>query len=161
MTVQDLLPEPVSFAMELLIRSDEPDKVQEGYSRLKALADGGDMAAAACLGYAYQFDHFDFYDLDACREYLQKAVEAENIIGQYYLGMMLYMGEKPFAEDKVYGKWLLDQARNAGLKDANIFWDNIYRKLTPKEARKMVRKARLVLFWEAIKKPFRRRADDE
>lgn len=161
MSIKDLLSDPVTEAMELLFQSDKQNAVRDGYKQLKALSDDGDMTAAACLGYAYQFDHFDFYDLDACREYLQKAVEAENIIGQYYLGMMLYMGEKPFAEDKVYGKWLLDQARNAGLKDANIFWDNFHRKLTPKEARKMVRKARLVLFWEAIKKPFRRRADDE
>ena len=70
--------------------------------------------------------------------------------------MMLFLGEKPFQEDRVYGKWLLDQAGKAGVHDALRFKDNIYKDLTPNEARKMLRKSYLVLILEKIKSPFRR-----
>ena len=156
MKIQDILPEPVSAAINLLFRSDEPDKEQEGHKQLKTLANGGDMFAAACLGYACQFEHFDFYDLDACKEHLQKSADAGNPLGQYYLGMMLYMGEKPFEEDKILGNYYLNLAETAGIEDARKLRDNLHKKLTPEEARKMMRKAKLVLFWETIKEPFQR-----
>ena len=155
MKLLDLLPQPVAAAMELLFQCDDPEKMNEGYNQLKAHADEGDMYATACLGYAYQFDHFDFYNLEACKEYLEKAADAGNPLGQYYLGMMLYTGEKPFEEDKVLGNYYLNQAEAAGIEDAKILRDNLHKKLTPEEARKMIRKARLVLFWEEIKDLFR------
>ena len=156
MEFQDLLPQPVAAAIELLFQGDDPDKMNEGHNQLKALADGGDMFAAACLGYAFQFEHFDFYDLDVCKEYLQKSADAGNPLGQYYLGMMLYMGEKPFEIDKILGNFYLNQAEAAGVDDARKLRDNLHREISPEEAKKMVRKAKLVLFWEKIKESFRR-----
>lgn len=154
MNTLDLLPKPVYAAMELLM-SDEPEKIDEGYNQLKTLADNGDMTAAACVGYASQFDHLNHYDLEACREYLQKSANADNPIGQYYLGMMLFSGDKPFQQDKVHGKWLLDQAEKSGIEDATRFKKCMYWKPTRKEARRMVLKSSLILVWEKIKHPFR------
>ena len=153
MNTIDQLPEPVASALELLFQTDDPDMIDKGYNQLKTLADGGDMTAAACLGYASQFEHIH-YDLEICKTYLQMSANANNPLGQYYLGTMLFLGEEPFGEDKILGKWMIYQAEKAGIQEATIFKDNCNRKLAPEEARKMVIKASLSLIWEKIKHPF-------
>lgn len=153
MNALDQLPKPVASALELLFQTDDPVMIDKGYNQLKTLADGGDMTAAACLGYASQFEHIR-YDLELCKKYLTMSADANNPLGQYYLGTMLFLGEEPFKEDKILGKWMIDQAEKAGIQDATKFKENWNRKLTPDEARKMVFKATLSLIWEKIKHPF-------
>lgn len=118
------------------------------------------MTAAAYLGDACRFEHIGHYDLERCREYLEKSAGAGNPMGQYFLGSMLMCGEAPFTEDKVYGKWLLEEAKKGGGEDAGRLLENLYTKMTTAEAKRMLKKSSRKLFflnlWETIKKPFKR-----
>lgn len=121
---------------------------------LQKLADAGDMTAAAHLGYASQFKHLGHYDLDRCRNYLEESAMSGNSMGMYFLGMMLMKGEPPFDQDKIQGKWLLE---NAGCPEADQFLKDWYREeMTISDAGKMMVKSGIRLsllnLWERLKK---------
>jgi TPR repeat protein len=88
--------------------------------------------------------------LDKCREFLENAVAADDPTGQFFLGSMLMCGDAPFKEDKVRGRWLLEESMKAGNKDAEQFLATWDMKMTPQEAKKMLLKSGLKLLWERI-----------
>lgn len=73
---------------------------------------------------------------------------------------MLMTGEAPFKEDKVYGKWLLEEAKKGGVDDAGKLLDCLYMEMSPEDAKRMLGESGRKLFflnlWEVIKKPFKR-----
>ena len=124
------------------------------------MADSGDMTAAAYLGDSCRFRHLGHYDLEMCRQYLEMSVAAGNPQGQFFLGSMLMTGDVPFKEDKVYGKWLLEEAKKGGVEDAGKLLDCLYMEMSTEDAKRMLKKSGRKLFfinlWEAIKKQFKR-----
>jgi len=140
----------IQHALDLLDQTEDREQIDAGFRMLQKMADNGDMTAAAHLGYAYQFRHLGHFDLDLCREYLEKAVAADDPTGQYFLGSMLMCGDAPFQEDKVRGRWLLEESKKTGNKDAEQFLATWDMKMTPQEAKKMLLKSRLKLLWERI-----------
>ena len=147
-------------ALDLLDQTEDQGTIDAGFEMLREMADNGDMTAAAHLGYAYQFRHLGHYNLDLCREYLEKAVAADDPVGQFFLGSMLMTGDAPFKEDKVYGKWLLEEAKKGGVDDAGKLLDCLYMEMSTEDAKRMLKKSGRKLFflnlWEAIKKPFKK-----
>ena len=152
--MKDQTYDPVAAALRLLCQTDDQFKIDVGFRELKDLADAGDMTAAAHFGYASQFEHLGHYDLDACREYLEKSADAENSWGQYYLGSMLFYGEAPFEEDKIYGNSLVNKAAKAGNPAAQEFMEGRYRQVSLEDLQKLIRKPWWKRFLEGIKHPF-------
>ena len=136
--------------LDLLDQTEDQGKIDAGFEMLHDMADGGDMTAAAHLGNAYQFRHLGHYNLELCREYLEKAVAAGDSLGQYFLGSMLMCGDAPFQEDKVRGRWLLEESKKAGNKDADKFLETWYMEITPQDAKNMLVKSGLKLMWERL-----------
>ena len=141
-------------ALDLLDQTEDQGTIDAGFEMLREMADNGDMTAAAHLGYAYQFRHLGHYNLDLCREYLEKAVAADDPVGQFFLGSMLMTGDAPFKEDKVYGKWLLEEAKKGGVEDAGKLLDCLYMEMSTADAKRMLGESGRKLFflnlWEAI-----------
>lgn len=137
----------VGKAYKLLCDTDDRESVDRGYYAMKELADNGDMQAAAYVGFASQFEHIGHYNLDTCKEYLDKACNAGNPLAQYYVGSMMLFGEKPFAQDTVYGKWLLEQAADSGNENAKKILKHRYSTLSPEEVRSMFIKSSIKLFF--------------
>ena len=146
-------------ALNLLVQTESQEKIDEGFRLLQELTDAGDMTAAAYLGDSCRFKHLGHYDLEMCRQYLEMSVAAGNPQGQFFLGSMLMTGDAPFKEDKVYGKWLLEEAKKAGVSDAGKLLDCLYMEMSTNEAKRMLKKSEWKLFflnlWETIKKPFK------
>ena len=151
----------IQEAFKLICQTGHPDQQERGFTRLKDMADAGDMEAAAIVGFSCQFEHIGHYDLDMCREYLDKAVEASNPKAQYYKGSMLLDGLAPYEKDPVMGKWLIQQAAEKGDEEAIQLLDNRFRDRTPEEIAKMFRKSAFSLMlwdiWDFIRSPFKRR----
>ena len=88
------------------------------------------------------------------------SVAAGNPQGQFFLGSLLMIGDAPFKEDKVYGKWLLEDAKKGGVEDAGKLLDCLYMEMSTEDAKRMLKKSGRKLFflnlWEEIKKPFKR-----
>ena len=147
-------------ALDLLVQTESQEKIDEGFRLLQELSDSGDMTAAAYLGDSCRFRHLGHYDLEMCRQYLEMSVAAGNPQGQFFLGSMLMTGEAPFKEDKVYGKWLLEEAKKAGVSDAGKLLDCLYTGMSKEDAKRMLGESGRKLFflnlWEAMKKPFKR-----
>ena len=125
----------IQQALDLLDQTEDQEQIDAGFEMLHEMADNGDMTAAAHLGYAYQFRHLGHFDLDKCREFLEKAVAADDPTGQYFLGSMLMCGDAPFQEDKVRGRCLLEESKKAGNKDAEQFLATWDMEMTPQEAK--------------------------
>lgn len=146
-------------ALDLLSQTQDQEKVDAGFESLLKIADSGDMTAAAYIGDASRFEHIGHYDLDRCKEYLEKSAGAGNPMGQYFLGAMLMCGEAPFQEDKFQGKWLLEEAKKAENEDAGRLLESLYKKMSTEDAVTMFKKSLRKLFWldlwESIKKPFK------
>lgn len=146
-------------ALNLLVQTESQEKIDEGFRLLQELTDAGDMTAAAYLGDSCRFKHLGHYDLEMCRQYLEMSVAAGNPQGQFFLGSMLMTGDAPFKEDKVYGKWLLEEAKKGGVEDAGKLLDCLYMEMSTNEAKRMLKKSEWKLFflnlWETIKKPFK------
>ena len=147
-------------ALNLLVQTESQEKIDEGFRLLQELTDAGDMTAAAYLGDSCRFKHLGHYDLEMCRQYLEMSGTAGNPQGQFFLGSMLMTGEAPFKEDKVYGKWLLEEAKKGGVEDAGKLLDCLYMEMSTEDAKRMLKKSGRKLFflnlWEEIKKPFKR-----
>ena len=142
-------------ALDLLRQTDNREAVDCGFDMLLKLADEGDSTAAAHVGYASQFEHLGHYNLERCKEYLEKSVAANDSTGQFFLASMLMCGDAPFHEDKVYGKWLLEESKKGGNKDAENFLKAWYTELTQEEAKKMLVKSTLIIMWENVLDLFR------
>ena len=142
-------------ALDLLSQTQDQEKVDAGFDSLLKMADSGDMTAAAYLGDSCRFRHLGHYDLEMCRRCLEMSVAAGNPQGQFFLGSLLMTGDAPFKEDKVYGKWLLEEAKKGGVEDAGKLLDCLYMEVSSQEAKKMLVKSRRKLFflnlWERIK----------
>ena len=149
---------PLDDALNRLCQTGEQDIVDSGFNDLKAMADAGDMEAAAIVGHASILDHIKHVDFDACRKYLTMSAESGNAKGQYYLGSMLLLGNPPFEQDAVYGKWLLEQSAAGGDGDAKHLLKVKYEEPDMEAIRKMFQKATLSIllddFWNVIKAPF-------
>ena len=105
------------------------------------------MTAAAFLGDSCRFKHLGHYDLEMCWQYLEMSGTAGNPQGQFFLGSMLMTGEAPFKEDKVYGKWLLEEAKKEGVSDAGKLLDCLYMEMSTEEAKRMLKKSEWKLFF--------------
>lgn len=121
---------------------------------LMELADEGNSTAAAYIGYASQFKHLGHYDLDRCRDYLEESAMSGDSMGMYFLGQMLMKGDPPFEQDKIRGKWLLE---NADCPEADTFLADWYREeMTVGAAGKMLARSGIKLLflnlWEKIKR---------
>lgn len=146
--------DPITYALSLLKQTEDKAAVDKGFQMLLDLADEGDMTAAAYVGYASQFKHLGHYDLERCREYLERSALEGDPMGMYFLGEMLMKGEPPFDEDKVRGKWLLE---NADCEEAKQFLEDWYQEeMTMTDAGKMMVKSGIKLslldLWEKIRK---------
>ena len=140
---------PIVHALTLLKQTDDQTAVDKGFDMLLKMTDAGDMTACAYVGYASQFQHIGHYDLERCREYLERSALEGDSMGMYFLGQMLTKGELPFEQDKVRGRWLL---KNAGCPEAERFLENWYREeMTPAQARRMLVRSWLRLGWERVK----------
>ena len=137
----------IEKAYRLLCDTENRESVDQGYYALKELADNGNMEAAAYFGFASQLEYIGHYDLDTSKEYLEKACNAGNPLAQYYVGSMMLNGEKPFAQDTVYGKWLLEQSAASGNEDAKMLLKHRYSTLSPQEVRSMFIKSSIKLFF--------------
>lgn len=137
----------VEKAYRLLSDTENRESVDRGYNALKELADNGDMQAAAYVGFASQLEYIGHYDLDTSKEYLEKACNAGNPLAQYYVGSMMLNGEKPFAQDTVFGKWLLEQSAASGNEEAQMLLKHRYSTLSPQEVRSMFVKSSIKLFF--------------
>ena len=139
----------ITHALSLLKQTEDKAAVDQGFDMLMKMAEDGDMTAVAYVGYASQFKHIGHYDLERCREYLERAAMEGDPMGMYFLGQMLMEGTEPFEQDKIRGKWLLE---NAGCPEAEKFLEDWYREeMTPGEARRMLVRSWLRLGWERVK----------
>lgn len=137
----------VEKAYRLLSDTENRESVDRGYNALKELADNGDMQAAAYVGFASQLEYIGHYDLDTCKEYLEKACNAGNPLAQYYVGSMMLNGEKPFVQDTVFGKWLLEQSAASGNEEAKMLLKHRYSTPSLNEVRSMFVKSSIKLFF--------------
>lgn len=139
-------------AFEMICDTGHREVVDEGFALMKSLADAGDMTASAYLGFCCSLKHVGHYDLEMCREYLEKAAQAADPQGQFYLGEMLLFGEPPFRQDPVYGKWLLEQAAAAGNSEAErILWIRYGR---PRTGRDEGRRNPIARFMDSVRNLF-------
>lgn len=137
----------VEKAYRLLSDTENRESVNQGYYALKELADNGNIEAAAYVGFASQLEYIGHYDLDTSKEYLEKACNAGNPLAQYYVGSMMLSGDKPFTQDTVYGKWLLEQSAASGNEDAKMLLKHRYSTPSLNEVRSMFIKSSIKLFF--------------
>ena len=121
--------------------------MDEGFRLLQELSDSGDMTAAAFLGDSCRYKHLGHYDLEMCRQYLEMSGTAGNLQGQFFLGSLLMTGDAPFKEDKVYWKWLLEEAKKGGVEDAGKLLDCLYMEMSTEEAKRMLGESGRKLFF--------------
>lgn len=152
--------DPVAAALKLLCQTDDQFKIDVGFRELKDLADAGDMRATAIFGYASQFEHLGHYDLDACKVYLERSNDADDPWGQFYLGSMLFYGEAPFEEDRIYGNSLIVKAAKAGNPLAEEFMEGRYRQVSFEELQKLFTKPWWRRLLDGLKHPFEYEDDE-
>lgn len=114
----DYFDKDIADAFERLCRTEDTESVDSAVRDLRAMADAGDMTASAVVGRAMGLPYINGHDDALCRQYLEKSADSGNPLGQYYLGELLFFGYGPLPEDRVYGRWLLEQSASQGCQEA-------------------------------------------